>query len=320
MTTETGIRRATAAGTLSRDQAARVRRAVSHSRSSSTRRAYRQQWNRFAAWMDRQGVKSPLPASAAHVAAYLADRAEDGVRPATLRQAASAIAQAHREAGQPNPCQSEGVKRALSGLARESGARPRQVAALTATNQAAIIATAPQRRDIGRGRLESPAAASRRARVDCALIGTMRDGLLRRSEAAALTWAEVEAAKDGSGRLTVARSKTDQLAEGATLYLSRPTMAALATIRQDAPGTALVFGLSSRQIARRIQAAAAAAGLEGRFAGHSCRVGMSVDLAAAGTEMAALMVAGRWASPRMPARYASAEIVGRGAIARYYRS
>ena len=70
--------------------------------------------------------------------------------------------------------------------------------------------------------------------------------------AAAATWADIEAAPDGSGRLTVHRSKTDQDGEGATLYLSRRTMTALAAIRQDAPDDARVFGLSGSQIARRI--------------------------------------------------------------------
>ena len=147
----------------------------------------------------------------------------------------------------------------------------------------------------------------------------MRDGMLRRSEAAAATWADIEAAPDGSGRLTVHRSKTDQDGEGATLYLSRRTMTALATIRQDAPDEARVFGLSGSQIARRIQAAAAAAGLEGRFSGHSCRVGMARDLAATGCQLPALMQAGRWKKPEMPAVYTRNESAGRGAVARYYQ-
>ena len=37
----------------------------------------------------------------------------------------------------------------------------------------------------------------------------MFDGMLRRSEAAVLTWADVVREADGSGRLTVRRSKTD---------------------------------------------------------------------------------------------------------------
>ena len=50
----------------------------------------------------------------------------------------------------------------------------------------------------------------------------MRDGLLRVSEASALTWGNIELHEDGSGRLHVTRSKTDQTAEDAVLYLGLP--------------------------------------------------------------------------------------------------
>ena len=48
------------------------------------------------------------------------------------------------------------------------------------------------------------------------------------------------------------------------------------------------------------------------------RVGMAQDLAAAGTELPALMTAGRWASPAMLARYTAGQEAGRGAVAQYY--
>ena len=52
--------------------------------------------------------------------------------------------------------------------------------------------------------------------------------------------------------------------------------------------------------------------------GHSGRVGMAQNLAATGTELPALMTAGRWKSSRMPARYTERQAAGRGAVARYY--
>ena len=48
------------------------------------------------------------------------------------------------------------------------------------------------------------------------------------------------------------------------------------------------------------------------------QVGMAQDPAAAGTELPALMTAGRWASPAMLARYTGGQDVGRGAAAQYY--
>ena len=95
-----------------------------------------------------------------------------------------------------------------------------------------------------------------------ALLSVLRDGLLRRSEAAALTWDDVELRENGSALLQVRRSKTDSEGEGITLYIGNEAGAALLAIRpaeelldRNAP----VFGLSPRQIGRRVKTAAAAA-------------------------------------------------------------
>ena len=45
---------------------------------------------------------------------------------------------------------------------------------------------------------------------DAALVSLMSDALLRVSEAAALLVEDIEEAEDGSGRLTIRHSKTDQ--------------------------------------------------------------------------------------------------------------
>ena len=137
--------------------------------------------------------------------------------------------------------------------------------------------------------------------MDVAIASVIRDGLLRVSETAALAWADVAPAPDGSGIATVRRSKTDPESQGQAVYLGQAAMTALAAIRPaDVDGTAPIFGLSVRQLQRRIQAMARAAGLGEGFSGHSGRVGMAQDLAAGGAELPALMVAGRWQSPRMP--------------------
>ena len=79
------------------------------------------------------------------------------------------------------------------------------------------------------------------------------------------------------------------------LFVSAPTMEALKAMRPvDASTDDSLFGLSDEQIARRVSSAAAAAGLGDGFTGHSARVGMAQDLARTGTELPALMTAGRW--------------------------
>ena len=248
----------------------------------------------------------------------------EGKSLATARLRLAAIAAAHRLGGYPDPTSRPLVKATLKRLAREHGKSKKQAKGLTSDALAAVKATARiQRAHQGkRRRKETEAQAARRAAVDLAILQVMRDGLLRRSEAAALRWGDVEGHEDGSGRLHVVRSKTDQAGEGSMLYLGPAAMEALLAIRpQEAvidPG-ASVFRLSSGQISRRIKAATKMAGLGDGFSAHSPRVGMAQDLSAAGAELPELMTAGRWESPTMPARYTQAQAAGRGAVARYYR-
>lgn len=290
-------------------------------RSPNTRLAYAKQWRKFTAWCSANSV-APLPAEPAHVALYISDQHAGGVAVNSLRVARSAIKAAHVGAGLPDATADQLVKQALEGAIRknaEAGVASKQASALTAAAFAAIAATDAIPRPARGGRLESAAAAQQRAAFDLAMIATARDGMLRCSELRALRWGDVERAEDGSGRITVRKSKTDQQGEGAIQYLSRDTLRRLEEIRGDADDQALVFDVSVMAIHRRIVAAAAAAGLKGRWSSHSMRIGMARDLAAAGIDLASLQVAGRWSSPEMPGRYIRAEEAARGAVARYYQ-
>ena len=203
------------------------------------------------------------------------------------------------------------VSDTISGLARQAAA-PRQAYALTAEALAVITATACQPR-VGRGGwLESAAQARCRGRVDIALCRVLSDAGLRRAEAAALKWDDAARWDDGSGRLTVGRSKTD--AEARTVYLTPASVAALAAMRPaGADRKAPLFGLSAPSISRRIHAAAAAAGLGSGFSGHSGRVGMARRMGAAGAPTHEIMAQGRWKTARMVEVYTRAEEAGRAA-------
>ena len=304
---------------LSPEQVERIRKHLEAAHAPATITGYLSAWKQFCAWIEPAGIDA-LAASPERVAAYLAERAETR-SVASVRHSAAAIAYVHKAAAQPNPVENEGVRRTLRGIARnaarEGNAAPKQAAALTSEAASAIWATAHLPRTGPTGRTETEAQALRRGNVDIALCYVMRDCLLRRSEAAALQWADVEFCADGSGRVHVRRSKTDQEGSGSVQFIAPASVRALLRIRPDTPQGS-VFGLSARTISRRIRAAAQAAGLEGAFSGHSARVGMARDLAASGAELPALMQAGRWKSERMPALYTRNEAAGRGAVARYY--
>ena len=308
-------------GALTPGQENAIRDAMDASRAPATRRIYNSAWGRFAAWCEAAGHPT-LPAPPEAVAAYLAERAQSGLAPASIRLDRAAIRAIHLAKQLPTPTEHPGVATVTRGLGRiaAAGRTTRQAAALTGEALAAVRATALTPRRGSSGRLESTTAARKRGNVDIALASTMRDGLLRRSEAAALTWGDVDLRTDGTGRILIPRSKTDQEGEGAVQYLGKDAAAALRLIR-PAPveDAARVFGFKSgRTIARRLARMATAAGLSGAFSGHSGRVGMARDLVASGASVAAVQVAGRWISERMPALYARGELAARGAVAKYY--
>ena len=84
--------------------------------------------------------------------------------------------------------------------------------------------------------MESPETAQRRAALDLTIIGVLVDGGLRRSEAAALTWGDVELWTDGTGRLTVQKSKNQT--ELQTVAVTTATARALGEIRPENAGPA----------------------------------------------------------------------------------
>ena len=175
--------------------------------SENTKRVYGAQWRLFTDWCGDVGLHS-LPAEPLTVARYLAARAGSGASIATIRLATSAIAKAHELAGHESPGRDPGVREALKGWGRQLAKPQRQAGALTADVLAVIRLTAVQPRQRGRG-FETAGQAEERGRFDVALVAALSDAGLRRSEAAALTWGDVQRWDDGSGRITVIRSKTD---------------------------------------------------------------------------------------------------------------
>ena len=280
--------------------------------SDNTQRVYGAQWRLFNDWCDEVGL-SAMPAEPLTVARYLAARAGDGASIATMRLATSAIAKAHEWAKLESPCRDPGVRASLKGWGRRLSKPQRQAGALTADVLAVIRLTAVQPRKRGRG-LETAQQVEKRGRFDVALVAVLSDAGLRRSEAAALTWGDVQRWDDGSGRITVIRSKTDAEAQGAVVAITPAAMKALSAIRPvGVGGEVKVFGLSESQIARRVKAMAKAAGLADWefFSGHSGRVGMARRMAQNGAPTHEIERQGRWKQGGgMVGRYTRGESAG----------
>ena len=297
---------------------ARVAAAKAASLAPNTIRSYDSAWRAWAAHAKAAGVEA-LPAPPDAIAEYLAGMADEGKRMTTLRAAAAAIRYAHKATGLPSPIEGE-VKRVLAGLARQAGAAgtgaPRQVTGIRWEQADAIAAQA------GNG------GKSLAGLRDAAMVAVASDAALRVSEVAALDVDDVAREGDGSGRVTIRVSKTDAEGSGAVLYLGARTMARVEAwleaagleggrlFRSLRKGGSVQGSITPRAVRTIFARRAEAAGVEGRVSGHSLRVGAAQSLAGAGASLVEMQTVGRWKAPTMPARYARAQLAGRGAVAR----
>ena len=224
------------------------------SRRTRTGDSYVNQWNRFVSWSQASG-RCSLPASPEDVAAYLEARSETGARPSTRRVAAAAIARSHKNAGFDVPVHHGVARTVLDELTRDDVPGRSRALPLDLDCYLLIRKTAHEPRSGRGGRMERAASARRRGEVDIAMIGLMRDARLRVSEAAALTWGNIERVRGGSGRVRVGG------AEDSHRVVSADTMKLLLPIRRGAGDDELVLGMKPNQIAIWIGAAARQAGL-----------------------------------------------------------
>ena len=208
------------------------------------------------------------------------------------------------------------IPRPTLASARCCGASPVSPSAAAGAKRRRSLPTASPRssqRPIGHGAAGADGKPNRspRGATDKALAGLLFQGGLRRSEAAALTWGDVQRATDGAGvRVRVRTSKTNQTGDRADVrYLKNGAAAAVLALVLD--------GLNAESVGRRLTEAAKAAGIESRLTGHSGRVGLAVELTARGASTTETMLAGGWSTARMVAHYSAGATAELGAVAKY---
>ena len=186
------------------------------------------QWREWSIWCDANGV-APLHATLSEVISFLTELV-GRIATTTMEKYCATIAVTYEAAASDvtNPARHILVRKVIKGLCREKGRPPPQMTGLTDEDYARIQVTARRPKA-----WETEHQAYERGTLDLALIGVMRDGLLRAGEAAALRWADLQKDEDGSGTLYIARSKTDQEGQGAVTYVSRQTMRYLRKLREQ---------------------------------------------------------------------------------------
>lgn len=257
----------------------------------NTRRAYRADWQDFAAWCEMQ-TRTALPATPETVAVYLAALAGKR-KTSTIGRRLSAIAQAHRTAGLPSPTAETAVRQVLAGIRRYHGTFQQGKEAAVTDDVRAMVSTL---------------GASLAGRRDRALLLLGFAGAFRRSELVALDLADVQRTRDGLV-IQVRRSKTDQEGEGRELgipYGSTPLTCPVRALEDWTAAAALAEGplfrpinrhgqlrpsrLTDQSVALIVKRAARAAGLDAtRYAGHSLRSGLATAAAQAGVSERAIM-------------------------------
>lgn len=276
----------------------------------STKEKYRQEIMALLFWL------SGRPLTDQTFAEYLAHLYNSGKAPSTCSISISAVKTAARLANTSHPV-GPLTERTMAGIRRKGRSRGRgQVMGLKWEDVEKIITVAARNGEI-------------RDIRNIAIVSTMSDALLRISELIALRVEDIGIEQDGSGRIHIRHSKTDQEGEGATLYLGECTMARLsqwiewAEIKEGAlfrplmrggrvRGHALSRGAAQRLISDLIQRA----GFKGRYSSHSFRVGAAQSLVERGASIPEIQLAGRWQEPRMVAHYARGQLAGQGVVAR----
>ena len=278
--------------------------------ANNTQRARRSDWIIFSDWCVQSGLAA-LPALPETVARFI-DTMGATKKPATLRRYMSTIATAHHAAGTGNPCASSAVKLALSRLQRTKPTRQKQATALAWEHIEVALAHVGE---------------SMRTLRDRALVLVAYDTLLRRDELANLLVEDISTQPNGSATILVRRSKVDQTGEGASKWLATTTVEHLnawleiANIRDGKlfrgvyNSGKIGNALSAEGVHRALKRLAQFAGITDGVSGHSCRVGATQDMVAAGVDLSAVMHAGSWKSVRMPVRYAEQLLAARSGMA-----
>jgi integrase len=282
----------------------------------ATLRAWRFDWAVFLAFCKPRGLL-PLPAAPSTVAAFIEACGEAGKKPATVRRYLATIACAHRAAKILNPNDDEDVKLTLKGFYNKAPKRQRQAKALGWHEIKRFLITAGN---------------NIRADRERALVAVAYDTMARRSELVAMDVEDFGFMEDGSGRVIIRWSKTDQAGEGSLAYLSPDTVEHLQTwLNVSGISSGAVFRrlIGRARVGPRLQVDAIAQTFKRvaefvgmteeemrQVSGHSIRVGATQDMLALNIDLASVMQAGRWKTTVMPMRYGEEVQAGRGGMAR----
>ena len=306
---------------LTDEDLARVNGFMEASVPRETRLRFQRDWGKFKEWCTGPKRRiDPLKAGPSAVCGFLSFKATRLEASSVRAMRDSLVWWFSNIRPDDNPVDTIAVKRVMRGIQNEFGRPPDQMSAIRHEDYELIKGVAYERRGG-----ESRDAALLKGAVDVAIIGLLRDGMLRCGEGGRARWEHLERQIDGGGALLIPRSKNDQEGKGAVVRVSAPTMDALdymqdirRVLQYERSKRPEIFTLGKTNLYTHVREACEWAGLGDRYGTHSCRIGMAQDLASAGFTALQVMAAGRWKNPRMPAHYIRNIELMDGAVAQYY--
>ncbi|SEM29568.1 Phage integrase family protein [Roseovarius azorensis] len=274
----------------------------------ATLRNYKLTLRLFEKWCHETGRNPEPPVPSDTIAAWVDDMGGK-IAFNTIGTRLWGIAELHRSRFLPSPTRHRLVALSLKGVKRKYGAMQKQAPPLGKKEVLKAI-----------GSLGS----SRRDLRDKALLWIATDTWCRASEIVAFRVKDLIRQDDDSSLLYVARSKTDQYGYGAYAFLSakgtRDVLAWIAEAQLEATDPIITKSqkggqhrpLDSVTVSRILKRCT------GRkdVSAHSTRVGGVHDAFRLGCDLSSIMIAGRWASPEMPARYGKRILASQSAAAK----
>ncbi|WP_063664804.1 tyrosine-type recombinase/integrase [Aliivibrio fischeri] len=240
---------------------------------------------------------------------------------ASVRRMCNAVTKFHHESGFYKPSSDSEVQLTLKSMRRKVTVKQKQASPLRLEELEMIV-----------DKLVS--SESLRDLRDACILSFMYDGLLRRSEAAAIRVEDIflNDGDENDASLFIPTSKSDQDGEGAYVYLSEKSIQLYFDMctKMNIQSGFVFRGIYTNDIVRdsitdqsiynMLDRVSGLLKRPVKFTGHSCRVGACLDLAYKNkASIVELQNSGRWKSPAMPAYYTRKYNVFDGEMAKLRR-
>jgi site-specific recombinase XerD len=270
----------------------------------STIRAYRSNFEVFIKYCDENNVTA-LPAQPEIIALYIKKLSDGHLKSSSIKIAVASIAAIHNLNSIADPTQHPDVKIEMRRMFRTLGRYSKQAYGIN--------------KDLLSKMIEATDNTLRGVR-DKAILLVAYDSLCRRSELVSLEYEDITInEKDGSIKLKLRNSKTDQHSTGRFLYLSKNAQVALKNwinkskiesgklFRSITATEKVKHNLNVSQIGRIFKRLAVNSTINKdiikNISGHSIRIGSAQDLMLSGTSLAIIMNRGRWTKIDTVMRY-----------------